>query len=147
MMDEDYKIESIISGFVIAPKAIIKEYGVMAANVYGQVWLYAQQRNKVCFAAISKIANELRMSERTVIRHLKTLKDGGYLIDLTPNLRYKPHTYQISGKVKLMQKTELVVDNTDNHPSSDKESASYVTKSHLVWGCPKSRVESPFAKT
>jgi hypothetical protein len=63
---------------------------------------------------------------------LQTLKDGGYLIDLTPNLRYKPHTYQISGKVKLMQKTELVVDNTDNHPSSDKESASHVTKSHIV---------------
>jgi len=31
-----------------------------------------------------------------------------------------------------MQKTELVVDNTDNHPSSDKESASHVTKSHIV---------------
>jgi biotin operon repressor len=132
MMDEDYKFESSISGFVIAPKAIIQKYGGMAALVYGQVWLYAQQSKKVCFASIAKIASELRVSERTVIRHLKTLKDGGYLIDLTPNLRYKPHTYQISGKVKLMQKTELVVDNTDNHPSSDKESASHVTKSHIV---------------
>jgi biotin operon repressor len=133
MMNEaEYRFESSISGFVIAPNEIINECGGTAALVYGKVWLYAQQRKKVCFASIAKIASELRMSERTVIRHLKTLKDGGYLIDLTPNLRYKPHTYQISGKVKLMQKTELVVDNTDNHPSSDKESASHVTKSHIV---------------
>ena len=110
MDDTEYKIESTLSGFIIAPDAIIEKHGVVVAAVYGRVWRYAQQKNKVCYASIDTIAENLRLSRSTVIRHLKTLKDAGYLIDLTPELRNKPHTYKLSGKVKLVQKTEIIIE-------------------------------------
>ena len=134
-MTDSYKIESELSGFIIAPKMIIQEYGRDAALVYGQVWLFAQQRHKVCFASIETIANELHMSTRSVRRHLKSLRENGYLIDTTPNLRYKPHVYKISGKVKLKQKTELVIEEpvgmTQSPIGYDSESTKYINNKRI----------------
>lgn len=67
----------------------------------------------VCRAAISKIAESVGMSERTIIRHLEQLCDGGYLFDTTPSLRNKPHIYADTGKIKIKVSVEAGV--TESH--------------------------------
>jgi biotin operon repressor len=124
MMDE-VRIESKLEGFAPLIKVLIPEVGLYAAAVYGEVWRYAQQKNKVCYASIGKIAKELYITERTVIKSLKALREGGYLIDYTPNLRNKPHTYGVSNKVRILQTTQVIIEDSPSamnliHPAMNK---------------------------
>lgn len=72
---------------------LVQKYGIITAAVWGRVWRYSQQNGKVCQATQERIANDLKLGRRTVIRHLQILIDDGYLVDHTPELRHRPHTY------------------------------------------------------
>jgi DNA-binding Lrp family transcriptional regulator len=113
MMDSEYKIDSTLKGFTPLIDVLVQELGLYAAAVYGRVWRYAQQRRSVSYASIGKIAKELSISKRTVIKYLKQLREGGYIHDYTPDLRHKPHTYGITDKVRILQTTEVVVHDTE----------------------------------
>jgi biotin operon repressor len=124
-MMSEVRIESKLEGFAPLIKVLIPEVGLYAAAVYGEVWRYAQQKNKVCYASIGKIAKELYITERTVIKSLKALREGGYLIDYTPNLRNKPHTYGVSDKVRILQTTQVIIEDSPStmnliHPAMNK---------------------------
>ncbi len=75
------------------PKELVEKYGVMVAAVGGQIWSYCQMREGVCRASETRLAEELKLSRRTVSRAIRILIEGGYVIDLTPSLLHRPHRY------------------------------------------------------
>lgn len=124
------KAEAKLRNFTPLLDDLVKEYDVITAAVWGRVWRYAQQENNVCQASHEKIATELSLSTRTVIRKLKALTAGGYLKDHSLGLRNRPHTYSITDKARLIITIEGV---TKSHTKGRKgvtESHTGMTESH-----------------
>lgn len=124
---------STLSGFTLAPDAIINEHGYVTALVWGVTWRFCQMSDGVCRASLGKIAERLGMSERTIIRHLETLCNGGYLMDTTPNLKNKPHIYADTKKIVVRMNLSAGV--TESHPAmtesqrqGDRESVEETSK-------------------
>ena len=90
-----------VDGFTPCIDVITQQYGIITSAVFGKVWRYCQGDRGVCQAALETIANDLKLSYRTVLRHIKLLVKEGYLEDVNPNLRNVPHTYRDTGKVHL----------------------------------------------
>ncbi len=97
---------STLSGFTPVPDILIKEYGYVTALVWGRMWRFCQMADGVCRASLEKIGAMIGMSERTIIRHSEILCQGGYLFDMTPELRNKPHIYADTGKLKIRVNVE-----------------------------------------
>jgi len=74
---------------------MIERVGLTAAAVWGRMWRYAQQEDRVCSANQTKIANNLGLSRMTIYRAIQDLMDAGYLEDTTPDLRNVPHSYRV----------------------------------------------------
>ncbi len=117
-----------VDGFTPCMDAITQQYGVMVSAVFGRVWRYCQGDQEVCNASLETIADELRIGYATALRHVKLLVKDGYLKDLTPNLRYKPHTYADTGKAGLVLR---IVAKPINEDSSIKliDEADHLSKS------------------
>ena len=99
---------------------LVKDYGIVTAAVWGRVWRYAQQKNKVCQASTEKIGNELGMNRRTVIRHIKILVESGYIKDHTPGIRNRPHTYSITKKAFIEIIIEAKNGMTESHTYNEE---------------------------
>jgi len=95
------KIEVELTGFTPVLDNLISEYSLVTAAIYGIVWRYAQMSDKVCKAPLEKIGKRLDLSGKTAERHIKILCAGGYLVDLTPGVRNKPHIYAVTGKAEI----------------------------------------------
>ena len=107
--DKPTELPSVLSGFTPAPDVLIKQYGYVTALIWGKVWRYCQMSDGVCRAAIDKLAEELGMSDNTIMRHLSPLCDNGYLYDSTPERRNKPHIYSDTGKIRIKISVEARV--------------------------------------
>jgi len=94
-----YNVE--IGGFTMVPDALVKEFGFFTAGVYGKIWRYEQMSDEVCRAALGTLGKELGANSETIKIHLSKLVDGGYITDLSPDLRHRPHIYKTTGKLKL----------------------------------------------
>jgi DnaD/phage-associated family protein len=121
------KFVATVSGFTLAPDVLINEYGYVTALVWGVTWRFCQMADGVCRASLEKIAGRLGMSERTIIRHLDTLCEGGYLFDTTPELKNKPHIYADTGKIRVRVNLESRVTEsqramTQSQRQGDRES-------------------------
>lgn len=111
---------SVMSGVTAVPDALIQEFGYVTALVWGMVRRYCQMADGVCRAAVGKIGARLGMSERTIIRHLEKLTKNGYLFDMTPDLRNKPHIYADTGKIAIKINFEAAM--TESHTRYDFKS-------------------------
>lgn len=128
------ELPSTLSGFTPAPDVLIEKYGYVTALVWGRIWRYCQMSDGVCRAKLEKIAAGLGMSERTLIRHIEPLVEDGYLKDLTPDLRNRPHLYADTGKLRIRISIEATMTEsqsrvtqsqstmTESHPQGDRES-------------------------
>lgn len=92
---------SEVKGFTPVIDILARELGLMTAVVYGIAWRYCQMEDRVCSASRERIAEHAGISTKTVERHLKKLCVAGYLEDLTPTWKHKPHIYADSGKAKI----------------------------------------------
>ncbi len=101
---------------------ILKRFGLYAAAVYGRIWRYEQGSQGCCNAGQNTIADELGISRATVNRKIQDLIKAGYLIDLTPNRKNKPHDYKTTGKAGIRNISEAF--------DTVAESYSGVTKNH-----------------
>ncbi|MHA1962732.1 MAG: helix-turn-helix domain-containing protein [Candidatus Thorarchaeota archaeon] len=118
-----------IKNFTPLLDELVKEFGVVTAAVWGRIWRYAQQEYGVCQASLDKIANELHISRRTVIRHISKLCIEGYIYDHTPTLRNKPHTYSITNKARIIITIEGVTESHSRDEGGVTESPKGVTES------------------
>lgn len=90
-----------VDGFTPVIDGLVDEVGLMSAVVFGRIWRYCQMEDKVCKAALEKIGESIGVDKATVQRHAKELCEAGYLVDLTPELRNRPHVYADTGKAGL----------------------------------------------
>ncbi|MFM8323091.1 MAG: winged helix-turn-helix domain-containing protein [Chloroflexota bacterium] len=78
-----------------------ERYGLTGASVFGVVWQHCQRRRGVCYAAQDTLAEMLNVTRKTVNQYLGRLVEDGYIEDLTPNLRNRPHTYRDTGRLNV----------------------------------------------
>jgi DNA-binding MarR family transcriptional regulator len=108
------KFLSEVKGFTPVIDVLAQELGLMSAVVYGIVWRYCQMEDRVCTASRKRIAEHADISVKTVERHLKRLCKAGYLKDLTPDQKHRPHVYADSGKAKIMGLLTVEVGTTES---------------------------------
>jgi len=101
---------SSVKGFTPVIDVLADELGLVTAAVYGVVWRYCQGRGGVCQASLETIAGHLGISYHSAMRHIKRLVEYGYLEDLTPDLRYRPHTYADTGRAEILGLVEARVE-------------------------------------
>lgn len=95
------KIELELKGFTPVPDQLIEEFNVTVAAIYGVVWRYCQMEDRVCKASLEKVGARVGMSAKSAERHVSTLVEAGYLTDLTPDVKHKPHEYALTDKLSL----------------------------------------------
>jgi DnaD/phage-associated family protein len=88
-------------GFTPVIDMLARELGLMPAVVFGRMWRFCQMEDGVCKATLETIAEGIGVDRATVQRNAKILCDAGYLKDLTPELRNRPHVYADTGKASL----------------------------------------------
>jgi hypothetical protein len=124
-----------LKGFTPLMDALIDEFDITTAAVWGRVWRYTQGEKGICYASLETLAEELGLNKRTIIRKLSILTATGYLNDDTPNLKNRPHTYSLTTKATLMGTIEGVTLShstvTESHRESDSESLEDTSKIQL----------------
>lgn len=95
------------SGFTPCPDVLVKPYGHTTALIWGKIWRYSQMYDGICRASVLRLANEMNLSANTIAKHIKMLEDNGYIIDMTPNVRNKPHEYVDTGKLRIKISLEM----------------------------------------
>ncbi len=119
-----------VSGFVPVFEALLEKYADhITALVFGRRWQYCRMEDGVCRASLETIANDLKVSKATVMRHTDLLVADGYLIDLTPDLRNVPHSYADAGKI--IMKSQLTATVSQRNSSVSQRNAT-VSESHLI---------------
>ena len=91
-----------VDGWTPIIDAVVTETSLMSAVVFGRMWRFCQMEDNVCKASLQKIAEGIGVDKATVQRHADKLCEAGYLKDLTPDLRNKPHVYVDTGKAGIM---------------------------------------------
>jgi len=80
-------------------------------------------KDGICRASMAAIAEGTGLDTKTARRHAKALCEKGYLKDLTPDVRHKPHIYADTGKVRIQGLLEAqVVGGTESPTSGSPES-------------------------
>lgn len=90
-----------LDGWTPVIDTVVEACGPIAALVFGRVWRYCQMTDGVCYASQDRIAAELHVSRSCINENISRLVAAGFLGDLTPELRNKPHTYADTGKAGL----------------------------------------------
>jgi hypothetical protein len=88
-------------GFTPIIDVLAQEVGLITAAIYGVVWRYCQMKDGVCRASLETIAQRLGIKRKTVERHIKKLCERGYLKDLSPDVKNRPHIYADTGRAKI----------------------------------------------
>jgi DnaD/phage-associated family protein len=112
-----------VHGFTPVIDSVVKDTSLITAVVFGKMWRYCQMENGVCQATIDKIAGGIGLSRQTIIDHIKILEDKKYILDTTPELRNRPHTYKDTGKAGLRLELSAVnlVDSAVNDVYSESQ--------------------------
>ena len=127
------QVSATMGGFTPSFDCVLQDVGLVGAAVFGRIWRYCQGHRGVCDASIETIAGELNTSTRTALRWAKKLCKLGYLEDLTPDLRNRPHTYRDTGKVSLQVQVVAVTESHTTEPEREPTvtlSHSAMTESH-----------------
>jgi DNA-binding transcriptional ArsR family regulator len=95
--------------------------GLNASATYGLIWRFSQMRDGICRASVSTIADRLKLNRSTIQRHISVLITDGYLLDLSPDLRNRPHIYKIAPHKFTQMKTSSI---PSESPLSDANSAT-----------------------
>lgn len=107
------KIIQEISGFVPVFDVLVEAYhDHITALVFGRRWQYCRMEDGVCRASLSRIAKDLHLDEATILRHTEKLVNDGYLVDLTPDRRNRPHVYADAGRVVMKSFLGVAQSNT-----------------------------------
>lgn len=90
--------------------SLVCDTDLETAAIFGAIWRYCQMEHGECYASRQKIADRVGLSYKTVQRRIAILVDKGYLQDITPHMRYSPHTYRDTGKVAVRDMIKAIID-------------------------------------
>lgn len=81
--------------------SIAEQFDPATALVYGVVFRYCQRFHGICDVGLDTIARIAHVSRSTVKRKLKLLASEGYVVDMTPSERHRPHYYKITERISM----------------------------------------------
>jgi len=128
--------ETRLKNFTPLLDSITEKHGIYRASVFGRIYRYCQMSTGTCTASLERIAEKLGISYKTVQRHVKALVTDGYLEDLTPKLKNRPHQYRDTGKAGVKVTAEAFDNGYETPDVGDTEPQTASTRS-----------ESPSTKT
>ncbi|MBN2257977.1 MAG: helix-turn-helix domain-containing protein [Anaerolineaceae bacterium] len=91
------------------------EIGQVPTLVFGAIWRYCQMSDNVCKATLQTLANRLSVNRLTIIRAIRVLVTAGLIVDLTPDLRNRPHIYRLTEVAQTLVNTSAVSE-SDTEP-------------------------------
>ena len=107
-LDKPKEIVQEISGFTPMFDAVVMKYkDETRAAVHGAMWRFCQMQDGVCKASLETIAEMIGISAATAMRHAEELVKDGYFVDLTPDLKNRPHVYADTGVVKMKSRLDV----------------------------------------
>jgi DNA-binding Lrp family transcriptional regulator len=122
-----------ISGFVPVFDVVINHFqDHLTAVVFGRRWQFCRMTDGVCRASLSKIAKSLSLDEATVMRHTEKLVNEGFLIDLTPERRNRPHVYADAGRVVMKSQLGVELKSIAQSNTTVAESNTGIAESQLI---------------
>ena len=133
-------ILGLVDGWTPCIDVLVDDYGIITAAVFGRVWRYCQGERGLCDASLETVAKETRLAYRTILRHVKLMVKDGYLEDLDPGVRYRPHRYRDTGKVHVT--INLKAGLSESQIRSVTESHIGMTESQLKKEVKKQRRDS-----
>ena len=94
-----FNLETV--GWTPAFNEITDQYGLIESAVFGVVWRYCRANQGMCAVGVSRMADKLGLSSRTIRRYLVNLVKNGYL---SMEHRYKngtnlPSIYRVTSKL------------------------------------------------
>jgi DNA-binding Lrp family transcriptional regulator len=132
------------NGFTPVIDSLAKKFGFVTSLVFGRVWRYCQMEKGLCTAAQDKIAEEIGASRWTVIRHLKILVENGYLKDLTPGLKNRPHVYEDTGKANsTVAESNSTVAESNTHCSTELQPTVAESNMKIVYKIEEETIKKP----
>lgn len=137
-------IPTKLSGFTPIIDMIIPEVGLTGAAVFGVVWRHCQMRDRVCKASLQTMADKIGVSRATILRKLSELSELGFIEDLTPNLKHKPHVYRDTGKLGLDISIGISLGNTRSDEEYHGETQEYHSE---TVGVSQSELSKPIEDT
>ena len=91
------------SGFTPIFDIVVKETkDYITASVFGYIWRNSKLSKGMCTSAIKTIAEKLGLSYSSVQRRLDHLMKDGWIEDLTPGLKNRPHNYRPLVKIDII---------------------------------------------
>lgn len=78
---------------------LVNQLGVTKSSILGVIWRYSQMKERLCRASQESISKRLGLSRQTVNKHLSELINEGYIVDLSPNLKNRPHLFKLTEKI------------------------------------------------
>jgi len=88
-------------GWIPCIESIAEHYDIATAMVFGVIWRFGNMHLGICDAALDKIAKYAHVSRSTAKRKLRLLEDNGFIVDMTPSERHRPHYYKDTGKAGI----------------------------------------------
>jgi len=106
-----------IEGFTPVSDHLIDEFDLLTAVIYGKIWRYWDAYGK-CSAANKRLADELDISARTVVRKCKLLESGGYIEKLRAGKSAgKPNIWVPTGKIAYRTIIKETIDGVTESPT------------------------------
>jgi len=68
-----------VDGFTPCIDAIVKEYGLVTAAVFGVIWRYCQMEDDTCWASHETIGEKIGLTRQAIGEHAAKLVKSGYL--------------------------------------------------------------------
>jgi len=99
-----------VNGWTPVVDSLVRDTDLETAAIFGAIWRYCQMEHGECYASRQKIADRVGLSYKTIQRRIAILVNKGYLQDITPHMRYTPHTYRVTGKVAVRDMIKATID-------------------------------------
>ena len=106
---------------------VVADLGPVSAFVYGRIWRFCQMKHKCCYASYATIAESLKLSRRTIIKHVKLLVDHGYLL-----IEKRAHGQQIIKLANYKIDQSFVNNSPDGESSSPPDGESSSLKDTII---------------
>jgi len=110
-----------IANFTPKFDSVVDDVGSGAADVFGAMWRFAQMEDNVCKASKETIGKMVGGGWQKVLRHQKELAKKGYINDLTPGVRNRPHIWAVKRMFHIVLAAEEITENEEVYQNSTPE--------------------------
>lgn len=139
-----------IKNFTPVYDSMVAKYGIIGAMIYGRVERLSHKFGH-CFASKESIGDMLDLSPQTIRKYVKWQILDGYIQDLDPGVRNKPHRLRPTGLAQLEVNIEAVdggneITTSENGNNEIATGSNEITTSPLAGGNEISMNKEDFKK-